>query len=99
MPEGAHPLFNPNNYMFYVDPMGNVLSNLKLAFYECKDDKNFITKMYQENYESNIRDLYIRSYQIIREIYDDICWPMRQQQLRGNKELYDTDKKKAYNIA
>ena len=44
--EIVHPVFNPNNYMFYIDPMGNLLSNLKLAFYEYKDEKNFISKMY-----------------------------------------------------
>lgn len=57
-----HPLFNPNNYMFYVDIMGNLLSNQKLAFYEYKDEKNFISKMYQENYENNFRENLVRSY-------------------------------------
>lgn len=72
-----HPLFNPNNYMFYIDNMGNLLSNLKLAFYEYKDEKNFISKMYQESYENGIRDTLIKSYLIIREIYDDIATPYR----------------------
>ena len=31
--------------MFYIDIMGNLLSNLKLAFYEYLDDKNFISRM------------------------------------------------------
>jgi hypothetical protein len=32
--------------MFFVDFMGNLLSNLKLAFYEYKEQNNFISKMY-----------------------------------------------------
>jgi hypothetical protein len=38
-------LFNPSLCMFYIDIMGNLLSNLKLAFYEYLDDKNFISRM------------------------------------------------------
>jgi hypothetical protein len=63
--------------MFYVDLMGNLLSNLKLAFYEYKDEKNFISKMYQESYENGYREILIKAYQIIREIYDDIATPVR----------------------
>lgn len=85
--------------MFYVDIMGNLLSNQKLAFYEYKDEKNFISKMYQENYENNFRENLVRSYQIIREVYDDICCPVRWKQVTGNRDLYETDKKKAFNIA
>ena len=48
--------------MFYVDIMGNLLSNLKLAFYEYKDEKNFISKMYQERYESDYRETLVRAY-------------------------------------
>ena len=51
--------------MFYVDLMGNLLSNLKLAFYEYKDEKNFISKMYQESYENGHREILIKAYQII----------------------------------
>jgi len=45
----THPLnhnFNPDNHMFYVDQMGNLLSNLKLAFYEHPADVNFISRMF-----------------------------------------------------
>ena len=99
VPEQVHPLFNPNNYMFYVDLMGNLLSNLKLAFYEYKDEKNFISKMYQESYENGYREILIKAYQIIREIYDDIATPVRQMQIRGRPELDETDRCKAINIA
>jgi hypothetical protein len=99
IPEAINPLFNPNNYMFYIDIMGNLLSNQKLAFYEYKDEKNFISKMYQESYENNIREVLIRAYQIIREIYDDIATPVRQRQIRNNRDLYETDRMKALNIA
>jgi hypothetical protein len=88
IPEPVHPIFNPNNYMFYVDNMGNLLSNLKLAFYEHRDDKNFISKMYQESAENNQREVLVKSYMILREIYDDIATPTRQRQIRM-RELYD----------
>jgi len=38
--------FNPDNHMFFVDQMGNLLSNLKLAFYEHPAEVNFISKMF-----------------------------------------------------
>jgi len=41
---GINTKFNPYNCMFYVDPMGNLLSNMKLAFYESPEDSNFISK-------------------------------------------------------
>ena len=60
--EIVHPLFNPNNYMFYVDFMGNLLSNLKLAFYEYKEQNNFISKMLHESNENTLRETLIKSY-------------------------------------
>jgi len=43
--QGINTLFNPSNYMFSVDILGNLLSNMKLAFYEKPEEKNFISKM------------------------------------------------------
>ena len=83
--------------MFYLDTMGNQLSNLKLSFYEARDEKNFISKMYQESYESNYREILIRSYMIVREIYDDIATPVRQKQIRS-RELMECDRRKAMSI-
>ena len=55
--------------------------------------------MYQERYESDYRETLVRAYQIIREIYDDIASPIRQHQVRGRSDLYETDRCKAINIA
>jgi hypothetical protein len=54
-------LFNPSNHMFFVDPMGNFLSNLKLAFYQ-EEGPGFFSKMFQEGNESNARDLLTKCY-------------------------------------
>jgi len=68
--------------MFYVDKMGNLLSNLKLAFYENVDEPNFISKMFADSSENTTREELLRVYSIIRDIYDDICAPYRWQQMR-----------------
>jgi hypothetical protein len=63
--------------MFHVDQMGNVLSNLKLAFYENTEEKNFISKMFFDGSETASRDTLVKSYEIIKEIYNDILLPLR----------------------
>lgn len=52
--------------------MGNLLSNLKLAFYENTEEKNFISKMFFDGSETSARDTLVKSYEIIKEIYNDI---------------------------
>ena len=63
--------------MFHVDQMGSVLSNLKLAFYENTEEKNFISKMFFDGSETTSRDTLVKSYEIIKEIYNDILLPLR----------------------
>lgn len=60
--------------------MGNLLSNMKLAFYEKQEDKNFISKMITESAENDAREVLVQSYSIIKEIYDDILTPIRRCQ-------------------
>ena len=84
-------MFNPSSHLFYVDFMGNVLSNMKLAFYESPDDKNFISKMLQESAESDARDHLVQAYEILREIYNDMLTPIRQRQARGFPDLDNED--------
>ena len=60
--------------------MGNLLSNMKLAFYEKQEDKNFISKMITESAEHDAREVLVQSYSIVKEIYDDILTPIRRCQ-------------------
>ena len=63
--------------MFWVDMQGNLLSNLKLAFYEASDDSGFFSKMFSDGGEKQIKENLVKSYQIISSIYDDILSPIR----------------------
>jgi hypothetical protein len=58
--------------MFYVDPLGNLLSNLKLSFYTYPEERNFISRMFYENNEAFTRENLVKAYNIIREIFSDI---------------------------
>ena len=93
-------IFNPDNHMFFVDHMGNLLSNLKLAFYEHPADVNFISRMFLDGQENAARETMVKSYGIVKEIYDDILTPIRQRQLRGPmyQQFFHTDKRKAQEI-
>lgn len=79
--------------------MGNLLSNMKLAFYEDPEDKNFISKMLQDSAENDTRDNLVQAYQIVREIYDDMLTPIRQGQVRGFPDLDKGDVLYANRIA
>ena len=46
--------------------MGNLLSNLKLAFYENTEEKNFISKMFFDGNEAATRDILVKSFEIIK---------------------------------
>ena len=58
--------------MFYVDPLGNLLSNLKFSFYTYPEERNFISRMFYENNEAFTRENLVKAYNIIREIFSDI---------------------------
>jgi hypothetical protein len=60
--------------MFHVDQMGNLLSNLKLAFYENTEEKNFISKLFYDGSETATRDTLIKTFEIVKEIYNDILF-------------------------
>ena len=75
--EEINTLFNPALCMFYIDNMGNLLSNLKLAFYENGDDKNFISKMIFDGNVKTVLQNQVRSYAFVTEIYDEILTSVR----------------------
>jgi hypothetical protein len=58
--------------MFYIDPLGNLLSNLKLSFYTYPEERNFISRMFYENNEAFTRENLVKAYNIIREIFSDL---------------------------
>ena len=60
--------------MFYIDPLGNFLSNLKLSFYTYPEERNFISRMFYENNEAFTRENLVKAYNIIREIISDILY-------------------------
>ena len=65
--------------MFYLDIMGNLLSNLKLAFYpyNAADQHGYFGRMFQDGAEKTFRDQMAKTYNIILEIYDDLLTPVR----------------------
>jgi hypothetical protein len=70
-------MFNKPMSMFYVDLNGNLLSNMKLSFYEHSDDKGFFSKMFTSDQDQPTRQCLVKSYSIIQEIYDDILYQVR----------------------
>jgi hypothetical protein len=77
--------------MFHVDQMGNLLSNLKLAFYENTEEKNFISKMFFDGNETATRDILVKSFEIIKEIYNDLLFPLRLSQLHYLEDFNQND--------
>jgi hypothetical protein len=77
--------------MFYVDIMGNLLSNMKLAFYEGSNEKTFMRKMFYQGNEQQTKENLIKSYKIIRDIYESIACRYRQSQLRNQSCLIEQD--------
>jgi hypothetical protein len=68
-------MFKQPKCMFYVDLQGNLLSNLKLAFYEKSADTGFFGKMIQDGNEKQKRDELVSAYKIFEEVYDDLLLP------------------------
>ena len=77
--------------MFHVDQMGNLLSNLKLEFYENTEEKNFISKMFFDGNETATRDILVKSFEIIKEIYNDLLFPLRLSQLHYLEDFNQND--------
>jgi hypothetical protein len=77
--------------MFHVDQMGNLLSNLKLEFYENTEEKNFISKMFFDGNETSTRDILVKSFEIIKEIYNDLLFPLRLSQLHYLEDFNQND--------
>ena len=51
-PALQNQLFNPLNCMMHVDLMGNLLLNMKLAFYESKMEQGFFSRMISDGNEN-----------------------------------------------
>lgn len=62
--------------MFYVDNMGNLLSNQRLAFYEQIEETGFFSKMFSGGEEKAIKEALVKSYLQIQEIYNDLMAPV-----------------------
>ena len=77
--------------MFHVDQMGNLLSNLKLEFYENTEEKNFISKMFFDGNETATRDILVKSFEIIKDIYNDLLFPLRLSQLHYLEDFNQND--------
>ena len=80
-------VFTQPRCMFYVDNLGNLLSNLKLSFHEAPIETGFFGKIFTDGNEKLVKDNLVKSYQILQEIYDDLLAPERIKQVRFNKEL------------
>ena len=55
-------LFTQPNCMLWVDPQGNLLSNLKLSFYELPEESGFFGKIIQDGNEKTVRDNLVKAY-------------------------------------
>ena len=77
--------------MMHVDLMGNLLSNMKLAFYESKMEQNFFSKMISDGNENQARENLVGAYEEIRQIYDDMLAPYRWSQLGNVRQLNEMD--------
>ena len=71
--------------MFYVDLMGNLLSNLRLAFYEQIEEGGFFSKMFSGSDQKIVKDAMVKSYTIMQELYNDLLTPVRLQQIRYDR--------------
>lgn len=72
----VNTMFNQPRCMFWVDNLGNVLSNMKLAFYEHVEEAGFFSKMFSGSDDKVIKDVLIKSYGIMLEIYNDLLGPV-----------------------
>ena len=75
--------------MFYIDIMGNLLSNMRLAFYENIEEAGFFTKMFSGSEEKAYKDNLAKSYAIIQEVYNDLLAPVMFKQLQVDQEMMD----------
>jgi hypothetical protein len=71
--------------MMWVDNMGNLLSNLKLAFYESSEQQSYW--FWGGGNERVVRENLVKAYDIVSEIYDDLLTPVRLKQTRCLQEL------------
>jgi hypothetical protein len=55
-------LFSQPKCMLWVDTQGNLLSNLKLSFYEFPKEQGFFGKMFSDGNDKTIRDSLVRAY-------------------------------------
>lgn len=65
------------NSMFYVDLLGNLLSNMKLAFYTHQEETGFFSKMFTSDVDQPTRETLVKAYSVILDIYDDLLFPLR----------------------
>ena len=71
LPDSINTLFNPISTMYYVDKMGNLLQSIKQSFYEKSDDRSYF-KMFSSDNQTTARENLCRSYDVVREIYENI---------------------------
>lgn len=84
-------MFNPRG-LFYIDLMGNLLSNQKLSFYETLKEDGFFSKIFSEGNKAAAREALLASYDIVKSLYDDMLAPYRWHQLGHVKHLNELDK-------
>ena len=66
--------------MLYVDCMGNFMSNMKLAFYDTKDESGFFSLLFSDNSQKSYINGLVKSYDFLTEIYDDLLLNVRIKQ-------------------
>ena len=95
----SNNLSNSQSHLFYIDYMGNMLSNLKLAFYESSDESGFFKKIMSGGNNSKQREILVRSYEIMQDLYDDMMAPYKWNQLGHIEQLNELDKARIKQLA
>jgi hypothetical protein len=55
-------MFNVPRCMFYVDNLGNLLSNMRLAFYEQVEEGGFFSKMFSGSDEKILKESLVKTF-------------------------------------
>ena len=68
--------------MLYVDCMCNIMSNIKLAFYDSRDESGFFTNLFGDSgQKSHIASL-TKAYDTLTEVYEDLLLNVRLKQVQ-----------------
>ena len=66
--------------MLYVDCMGNFMSNIKLAFYDSRDESGFFSSLFGDSGQKNHIASLTKAYDSLTEVYEDLLLNVKIKQ-------------------